>query len=126
MESRYLSAAERINADRTLQCAIKKAGRAAGTMVALGQDLTGPEADEELKAIVQRVESNLPDLQCHRLIISYSLLLLSTFKVCMSNCIKRSQCHIVYYTFVIYLCHLGTRCCKEIRIDGREDVGIFC
>ena len=81
VDSRNLPAAERIDVDRTLQCAVHKAGRAAGTMIALGNCLTGPEAQQELKEIVKQVESYLPNLQCHRLIVSYSWLLLATFKV---------------------------------------------
>ena len=82
MDSRNLPAAERIDADRTLQCAVHKAGRAAGTLVAIGNSLTGPEARHDLKEVVERVERALPNLQCHRLIVSYSWLLLATFKVC--------------------------------------------
>lgn len=73
-----MSATERMEADDNVLKAMKKAGRAAGIMVALGNVLLSPESSKYLKVIVQRVETVLTS---HRLVLSYSWLLLATFKV---------------------------------------------
>ena len=69
-----MSATERMEADDNVLKAMKKAGRAAGIMVAL----LSPESSKHLKVIVQRVETVITS---HRLVLSYSWLLLATFKV---------------------------------------------
>ena len=73
-----MSATEGMEADDNVLKAMKKAGRAAGIMVALGNVLLSPESSKCLKVIVQRVETVLTS---HRLVLSYSWLLLATFKV---------------------------------------------
>ena len=51
-----MTSTERMDADKSLRLAMKKAGRAAAVMVALGKELLSPESGEYLKVIVQKVE----------------------------------------------------------------------
>ncbi len=81
VECSALSAAKRHEADQGLKKAMKKAGKSAGVMVALGKELGSQESSHQLSQIVERVEFSLPNIRCHRLIMSYSRLLLATFKV---------------------------------------------
>ncbi len=80
-ETGELSAVERNDADKDLKRAMKKAARSAGVMIAFGKDLTSPEASQQLSEVVKRVDFSLPNLQCQRIVMSYSWLLLATFKV---------------------------------------------
>ena len=58
-----------------------KAGRSASLMISLGSYLTSEDALEDLKSVVTTVEAKL-DTSCHRLVVSYSWLMLATLKVC--------------------------------------------
>ena len=77
-----MTSTERMDADKSLRLAMKKAGRAAAVMVALGKELLSPESGEYLKVIVQKVETVVKG---HRMVLSYSSLLLATFQVIISN-----------------------------------------
>ena len=77
-----MTSTERMDADKSLRLAMKKAGRAAAVMVALGKELLSPESGEYLKVIVQKVETVV---EGHRMVLSYSWLLLATFQVIISN-----------------------------------------
>lgn len=80
-DSNDMSAAERVEADSTLKEAMAKAGRSAGVMISLGSYLTGENALKDLKSVVTTVEAKM-DTSCHRLVVSYSWLMLATLKVC--------------------------------------------
>ena len=67
---------------RQISSAGNEAGRAAAVMVALGKELLSPESGEYLKVIVQKVETVVKG---HRMVLSYSWLLLATFQVIISN-----------------------------------------
>lgn len=56
------------------------ASRSAGVMVGMGSYLTSVGAIDDLKKVVVMVESRM-DTSCHRLVLSYSWLMLSTMKV---------------------------------------------
>ena len=73
-----MMSAERMDADKSLRLAMKKAGRAAAVMVSLGKELLSPESSEYLKVIVTVVKG-------HRMVLSYSWLLLATFQVIITN-----------------------------------------
>ena len=82
-EGAPVPAASRVIADQKLRTVMKsQAGKAASLMVAVGGYLVCRNASYMFRKIITHVESLLPDNCCHRLLVSYSWLLLATFKVC--------------------------------------------
>lgn len=81
-----LTPLERMKADRELKLAMSKSSQAAAAVIALGKEIMGEDAQDELEGIIEKLESLLPTSTEQRIFISYSWLLLSTFKVqCMAS-----------------------------------------
>lgn len=78
-----MPAASRVKADQKLRRVMtSESGKAVSLMVAVGQYLVSKKAASMFQKIITYVESLLPGNCCHRLLVSYSWLLLATFKVC--------------------------------------------
>ena len=104
-----MTSTERMDADKSLRLAMKKAGRAAAVMVALGKELLSPESGEYLKVIVQKVETVVKG---HRMVLSYSWLLLATFQVIISDQhLPVTNTHFFVYTQLIPNYSSGPHCC---------------
>ena len=96
-----MTSAERMDADKSLRLAMKKAGRAAAVMVSLGKELLSPESSEYLKVIVQKVETVVKG---HRMVLSYSWLLLATFQVIITNQhLLLTNTHLFFYLYTLSL-----------------------
>jgi len=79
---KHVQAADRVEADQTLRRMMKKeAGKAASTIIAIGEYFHSTEAHTTFRDIITKVEQLLPESTCQRLLESYSWLLVSTFKV---------------------------------------------
>ena len=76
-----MTPSQRREADRKLSEAMKKAGRGVGTIIALGQMLTTDEG--ALDALLNKIREELPEHIAQRVYMSYTLLVHSTFKVCL-------------------------------------------
>ena len=65
---------------------MSKSCQAAAAVIALGKEIMGEDAQDELEEIIEKLESLLPTSTEQRIFISYSWLLLSTLKVqCMMS-----------------------------------------
>ena len=65
---------------------MSKSCQAAAAVIALGKEIMGEDAQDELEEIIEKLESLLPTSTEQRIFISYSWLLFSTFKVqCMMS-----------------------------------------
>lgn len=92
-------------------------------LVAIGNSLTGPGAQHELKEFVERVERALPNLQCHRLIVSYSWLLLATFKVCIHVHVPVSMMKDTCVSLFVFIQVLGAA--KRLTDSMQEQIWAY-